>query len=150
MEPRVQYCTAPDGVNLAFCTEGQGAPFVDLPTFVTIGNLPVDWLIPARRQSLEYLSARLRVIQYDRRGQGLSDREPADDSLDAHLGDLLTILDRLGIDRVALHAPIFAGPVAIAFASRYPDRVSHLVINDTVASIPDGIAASCAPRAVHA
>ncbi len=150
VEPRVQYCTAPDGVNLAFCTQGQGTPFVYMPTFGTVGNLQVDWLIPDRRRALEYLSARLRVIQYDRRGQGLSDRDPADDSLDAHVGDLLTILDRLATGKVALHAPIFAGPVALTFAERYPDRVSHLILDNTVANMPGAFTDSPRRRALTA
>jgi pimeloyl-ACP methyl ester carboxylesterase len=149
MEPRIEYCTTSDGVNLAFHTGGQGAPLVYMPTFGTVGNLQVDWLIPARRQSLEYLTARLQVIQYDRRGQGLSDRDPSDDSLDAHTGDLLTILDRLSIERVALHAPVFAGPVAITFAARHPERVSHLILDNTVANMPDGMS-SPRPRALIA
>ena len=150
MEPRIQYCTAPDGVNLAFCTSGTGVPLVYMPTFGTVGNLQVDWLIPARQQSLQYLSAQMQVIQYDRRGQGLSDREPVDDSLDAHVGDLLTILDRLAIERAALHAPVYAGPVAIAFAANHPDRVSHMILADTVANIPDAIAGSSRARAMKA
>ena len=141
-EPRIQYCTAPDGVNLAFCTAGQGPPLVYMPTFGIVGHLQVDGLIPARRQELEYLTRRMNVIRYDRRGQGLSDRDPADDSLDAQVGDLLTILDRLAIERVALYAFIYAGPVAITFAARYPERVSHLILANTVASMPEAHAVS--------
>ena len=149
-EPRVQYCTASDGVNLAFCTQGQGPALVYMPTFGTVGNLQVDWLIPARRRSLEFLTSRMQVIQYDRRGQGLSDREPGDDSLEAHTRDLLVILDRLALDRVALHAPVFAGPVAITAAALWPDRVSHLILANTVASMPAGVAGSARPRALIA
>ncbi len=141
-EPRIQYVTAPDGVNLAFCAAGQGPALVYLPTFAGFGHLQVEGLIPAGRQILEYLTPRMNVIRYDRRGQGLSDRDPADDSLDAQVGDLLTILDRLTINRVALHARVFAGPVAITFSARYPQRVSHLILASTAASMPDAVAAS--------
>ena len=145
MESSIQYCTAADGVNLAFCTAGQGPPFVYMPTFGSIGNIQVDWLIPSRRQALDYVTPRMHVIQYDRRGQGLSDRDPVDDSLDAHVRDLLTILDREATDRVALHAMVFAGPVAITFAARHPERVSHLILANTAASMPGAVAGS--PRA---
>jgi len=145
MEPRIQYCTAPDGVNLAFCTEGEGPPLVYMPTFGVVGHLQVEALMPRGRQMLQYLTERMQVIRYDRRGQGLSDREPADDSLDAQVSDLNTILDRIGVDRVALYGQVFAGPVAIAFAARHPERVSHLILINTVANMPEGYADS--PRA---
>jgi pimeloyl-ACP methyl ester carboxylesterase len=51
------------------------------------------------------------VTRYDARGRGLSDRDVADRSLDAHVGDLLTLLDRLSLERVALLARVFTGPV---------------------------------------
>jgi class 3 adenylate cyclase/pimeloyl-ACP methyl ester carboxylesterase len=150
MEPRIQYCTASDGVNLAFCTQGEGAGLVYMPTFGTVGNIQVDWEIPARRQTLEYLTKRMRVVQYDRRGQGLSDRNPASDSLDDHVSDVLTILDRQGIERAALRASIFAGPVAITFAARHPDRVSHLILDNTAANMREAITGSVRPRALVA
>jgi class 3 adenylate cyclase len=149
-EPRIQYVTAADGVNLAFCTAGQGPPLVYMPTFAAFGHLGIDERITGGRHALEYLTARMQVIRYDRRGQGLSDRDPADDSLDAHVADLLTILDRLAIERVALQAPVYAGPVAITFAARHPERVSHLILVNTVASMPDAVAASPRVRAMFA
>jgi class 3 adenylate cyclase len=137
MEPRIQYVTTPDGVNLAFCTEGSGTPIVYMPTFTLLGHLQVDGLTRTTQAMLAYLTPRGTVVRYDRRGQGLSDRDAADVSLDAHVSDLLTILDRLSIERVALFGRIYGGPVAIAFAARYPERVSQLILSVTTASLPE-------------
>jgi class 3 adenylate cyclase len=68
------------------------------------------------------------VVRYDCRGAGLSDRDVTDFSLDAQVLDLEAVVDRLGLERFALLSPIHSGPVAIAYAARHPDRVSHLVL----------------------
>ena len=46
-EPRIQYCTAPDGVNLAFYTEGQGPPLVLMPSFAGVGHIQLDRFFPS-------------------------------------------------------------------------------------------------------
>jgi class 3 adenylate cyclase len=135
MEPKIQYCTAPDGVHLAYCTEGKGAPLVLVPATLGYGHIQFEGLFLGTRQLLELLGSRMSITRYDRRGIGLSDRDIVDDSLDAHVSDLLTIIDRLACDRVALYARMLGGPLAIAFADRYPDRVSHLVLGATTASM---------------
>jgi class 3 adenylate cyclase/pimeloyl-ACP methyl ester carboxylesterase len=144
MEPRIQYCTAPDGVNLAFYAAGHGPPIVFLPAYAAFGHLQTWSVIPAQRRTFEYLTPRMNMIRYDRRGHGLSDRDPADESLEANVSDLLAIIDRLEIDRVALHAQTYGGPVAITFAARYPERLSHLILNSTTASMPE--ASNDSPR----
>jgi len=133
-EPRIQYCTAPDGVNLAFCTEGEGPHIVLVPATPAFGNMQIEALMPGTRRALEYLIPRMNVVRYDRRGQGLSDRDIMDDSLQANISDLLAIIDRLEIERVALYARVFQGPLAISFAYQYPQRVSHLVLGATTAN----------------
>ncbi len=149
MEPRIQYVTAPDGVNLAFCTEGQGPPIVYMPTFGSLGHILVEGVAPGFRRQLDYLTARMTVVRYDHRGQGLSDRDPADGSLEAHVGDLLTILNRLSLDRAVLHARLYSVPVGITFAHRYPERVSHLVLSMTGARLADLIDNSPRLRAMR-
>jgi class 3 adenylate cyclase len=133
-EPRVQYCTAPDGVSLAFCAEGTGAPLFLLPSTAAFGHLQIEALFPETRRALDYLTPRMNIIRYDRRGHGLSDPDISDDSLQAHVGDLLAIIDRLAIERVALYARVLQGPLAIAFAHQYPERVSHLILGATTPS----------------
>lgn len=69
------------------------------------------------------------LVDYDCRGAGLSDRNVSDYSLEAWVRDVEAVVDALGEDRVTLFAPdSLAVPTAIAFATRRPERVSHLVL----------------------
>jgi class 3 adenylate cyclase/pimeloyl-ACP methyl ester carboxylesterase len=124
-------------VNLAFCVDGQGPPLVYMPSFTGFGHIQMDAVFPFARQLLGYLPERMTVVRYDPRGQGLSDRHPADFSLEAHAGDVLTILDRLGLERAALLARAYGGPVGITLAHRYPERVSHLILWRTAPRLAD-------------
>ena len=78
---------------------------------------------------LDRLGARYRVIRYDQRGNGLSVWEVGDLSIERFVDDLEAVVDSAGVDRFALYGSSQGVPVAIAFARRYPDRVSHLVLH---------------------
>ena len=68
------------------------------------------------------------MIRYDGRGNGLSDRSKIDFSLEAQVRDLETVIDHLGLERVALLGAALAAPAAILFTAMYPARVSHLIL----------------------
>jgi len=127
MEPRIQYAQTEDGVSIAFWTLGDGQPVVEMPT-LPVSHIQMEWQIPEWRRWYESLARTWTVVRYDCRGAGLSDRDVSDFSLDAQLRDLKAVVDRLHQERVALFAPIHAGPVAIAYAAHHPERVSHLVL----------------------
>jgi len=127
MEPRIQYTQTADGVSIAFWTLGDGKPVVEMPT-LPVSHIQMEWQIPEWRRWYEALARTWTVVRYDCRGAGLSDRDVNDFSLDAHLRDLQAVVDRLSQQKVALFAPIHAGPVAIAYTARHPERVSHLVL----------------------
>lgn len=126
MEPRIHFVRAPDGVNIAYWTVGDGPPLV----YLAGGPWShVDlWRVPACRRWYERLAQDRMLVRYDVRGTGLSARDAADFSLDAMVGDLEAVVDRLGLDRFALFGAADAGPVALAYAARHPDRVSRLVL----------------------
>jgi class 3 adenylate cyclase len=73
------------------------------------------------------------VVTFDPRGTGLSDRDVGDFSLYARLLDVATVVDQLGLDKFALHGIWQSGAVAIAYAARYPERVSHVILDDAFA-----------------
>jgi len=127
MEPRIQYAQTADGVSIAFWTLGDGAPLVEMPT-IPVSHIQMEWQIPEWRRWYEPLARTRTVVRYDCRGAGLSDRDVSDFSLEAQLLDLQAVVDRLPHDKLALLAPIHAGPVAIAYAARHPERVSHLCL----------------------
>jgi class 3 adenylate cyclase len=93
----------------------------------------VYWHVPETRANLERLAERRRVVQYDGRGYGLSDRAITDFSLEARLGDLAAVVASLDAPEVDLLAIAQAGPVAIRYAAAHPDQISRLVLADTVA-----------------
>jgi class 3 adenylate cyclase len=127
MEPRIQYAKTADGVSIAFWTLGQGMPLVNPPTYPA-SHLELEWQIPEIRHWEERLAQKRMLVRYDGRGTGLSERDVADYSLEAQMLDLQSVVDRLGLERFALLALFLAGPVAIAYAARHPEQVSHLLL----------------------
>ena len=115
-----------DGVRLAYATMGAGPPLVKVGELAHPSRLrPGDavW-----RHWLVELSRRYRLVRYDERGCGLSDWDVPDFSLDAWVRDLEAVVDAAGLERFPLLGISQGGPVAIAYAVRNPERVSHLVL----------------------
>ena len=131
MEQQIRFCTTPDRVRLAYATHGQGPPLVKAATWMT--HLEFDWQSPVWRHWLEQLGRGHTVVRYDERGCGLSDWEVADLSLDAWVSDLETVVDAAGLDRFALLGISQGGAIAIAYAVRHPERVTHLVLHGAYA-----------------
>jgi len=132
MMPRVRSARSGDGTNIAYSTLGEGPPLVLMPA-ILFSHLEKMWELPPLRRGLEQLAEHWTVVRYDNRGCGLSGREVNDFSLEAHLLDLEAVADTLGLERLALNGPMHSGPVAVAFAARYPERVSHLILQSTIA-----------------
>lgn len=126
VEQRIRFCTAADGVRIAYATSGTGPPLVKPANWLT--HLEYDWESPVWRHWLRELSRGHTLIRYDERGNGLSDRDVPDLSFDAWVRDLETVVDELGLE----HFPIFAlsqgCAVAVAYATRHPERVSRMVL----------------------
>src|SRR3990172_2765922 len=128
MEPRIHYAKTSDGVSIAFSTLGEGAPFVQMAT-IPFGFMAGHSEVPEWRAWNEQIARRRMLVRYDCRGAGLSDRDVSDYSLDAWLLDLEAVVDSLSLEQFVLFAPgNLAVPVAIAYAARWPGRVSHLIL----------------------
>jgi pimeloyl-ACP methyl ester carboxylesterase/DNA-binding SARP family transcriptional activator len=122
---RIGFRTAPDGTRIAWSAAGAGPPLVKTANWM--GHLEFEWESPLLSHWLHELSHANTLIRYDARGNGLSDRHPADLSLAAFIADLEAVtaplsepFDLVGISQGA--------PVAIAFAARHPGRVRRLVL----------------------
>jgi class 3 adenylate cyclase len=135
-QPRIQYAQTEDDVNIAYWTLGEGEPLVHLP-WGHVSHLGLDWQYPEYRRWYERLADRRKLVRYDGRGTGLSDREIADYSLDAAVRDVEAVVDRLGLERFALMGLLHSGLTAVDFAARHPDRVSRLVLWCSYASPSD-------------
>ncbi len=149
VEPRIQYAKTKDGVNIAFWTLGEGRPLVILPP-IAASHIQLEWQWPGCRLWYERLAEGWMVVRYDHRGTGLSDRGVGVVSLDAFLLDLEAVVDRLAFERIAPLGFVQAGPVAIAYAARYPERVSRLVLWCTFARGTDYLRSSPKLRAIRA
>jgi class 3 adenylate cyclase/pimeloyl-ACP methyl ester carboxylesterase len=116
-----------DGAGIAYWAMGEGAPLVITPN-IPFSHTQLEWEIEECREWYQRLMQGRRVVRYDARGCGLSEREAGDVSLEAHLNDLSAVIDRIGEGPVALFASGDAGMVALSYAARYPERVSHLIL----------------------
>lgn len=123
----MRYTTAADGVRIAYAVAGSGRPLVRVPG-TPFSHCQLEWMDSA---FFDGLVRGRTVIPFDPRGTGLSDRNVADHSLDAHVLDIEAVADALGLERFALHAIASSGPAAIVYSVRHPDRVTHLILDDT-------------------
>ncbi|MDP2950508.1 MAG: adenylate/guanylate cyclase domain-containing protein [Chloroflexota bacterium] len=126
MEPRIQYAKTSDGVSIAFWTLGEGTPLIHMP--LGFSHTQMEWQFPECRGWYERLAEKRKLVRYDGRGFGLSERDITEFRLDAQVLDLEAVVDRLGLERFALYGGFILGPVAIAYAARHPERVSRLLL----------------------
>ena len=125
-EQEVHFCTASDGVRIAYALAGSGPPLVKTANW--LNHLEYDWESPVWSHLLHALAAEHRLIRYDERGNGLSDWNVNDISFEAFVRDLETVVDAARLDRFPLLGVSQGCPVSIAYAVRNPGRVSHLVL----------------------
>src|ERR1700746_2208931 len=123
--PQTRYAKSGD-VSIAYQVVGDG-PFdlIHVPPFVS--NLELQWEDPAERRYYERLASFCRLIMFDKRGTGLSDRV-AIATLEERMDDLRAVLDDVGSQRAAVFGSSEGGALSILFATTYPERVSALVL----------------------
>jgi pimeloyl-ACP methyl ester carboxylesterase/DNA-binding SARP family transcriptional activator len=131
-DPQTRYARRPDGVAIAYQTLGSGpVDFVVVPGFMS--HLDAQWAIPAYRRWLRELSASMRVITLDKAGTGASDAIEGTPSMADWAGDVLSVLDEVGSGRVVVFGMSEGAAVAVAFATRHPERVRGLVFYGAMA-----------------
>jgi class 3 adenylate cyclase len=129
-EPKIQYCRTSDGVSIAYAREGSGPPLVVVPNLwnnITFYQRVAPGMIQG------YTDRGVELVLLDSRGTGASQRDVQDVSLETRLLDLGTVVDHLQLPPMALFAISHAGPAAIAYAVRHPERVSSLILAQTYA-----------------
>ncbi len=113
MEPHIQYAKTNDGVNIAYWTVGQGEPLVCLPPLY-FSHIVEEWRHDELGRWYQQLAGWRRVIRFDGRGMGLSDRDTEDGSVEGQVEDLRAVVDALDFQSFPL---IAFGPRA-AMASK--------------------------------
>ncbi|MFN0139526.1 MAG: alpha/beta fold hydrolase [Pyrinomonadaceae bacterium] len=126
MEQEIKFCTTTDSVRIAYSSVGNGPPFVKAANWMN--HLEYDWQSPVWSHLLHEFASDHQLIRYDERGTGLSDRDVEDLSLDAFVDDLSAVIDAVGVERFPLFGISQGGPVAVAYANRHPEKVSHLIL----------------------
>ena len=126
MEQSIRFCTSSDGVKLAYAVTGDGPPLVMSATWLT--HLEHQWRSLAWKPWLEALSRDHRLLRYDSRGCGLSDRAIDNLSFETWIKDFEKVIDAAGFGRFSLVSTCWGGPVAIEYAARIrvdkPRRIS--------------------------
>ena len=122
----IKYCRTPDGVRLAFAISGSGPPLVKSANWMN--HLEYDWESPVWRHVFRGLSSDHTLIRYDARGNGMSDWDVNELSLDAWVSDLETVVDAARVERFPLIGISQGCAVGVSYAVRHPERVSHLVL----------------------
>ncbi len=127
----LRFCTAADGTRIAIASIGSGPPLVRAAHWLS--HVEHDLHSPVWRPWLAELGSQHTYIRYDQRGCGLSDSEVSDFSLEAWVGDLEAVVDSLQLRRFPIIGMSQGGAVAIAYALRHPERVSHLILTGAYA-----------------
>ncbi len=122
----VRFCRSADGVSLAIASAGEGPVLVRAGTWLT--HVEHDWNSPLWAPLLRRLASRNRLVRYDARGNGLSDREVAEVSPEAFVRDLGAVAATLDCPRFALFGASQGGAAAISYAAAHPGRVSRIVL----------------------
>jgi pimeloyl-ACP methyl ester carboxylesterase/DNA-binding CsgD family transcriptional regulator len=127
VDPRIQYARASDGVTIAYTINGSGPPVVWLPP-VPFSNVVAQWRIPVLRSAYEALGRHVRLVLYDGRGTGQSEREVEDLGLDAMIRDLQAVVAGARLGHFALFGYYHSCLLAIAYAASHPRQVTRLVL----------------------
>ena len=123
---QIRFLKTADDTTLAYSTAGSGYPLVKAANWLS--HLEFDLVSPVWRHWWSELSRRYRLIRYDERGCGLSDWDVDEFSVEAWVDDLESVAKAAGVERFALLGISQGASVAISYAVRHPEKVSHLIL----------------------
>jgi pimeloyl-ACP methyl ester carboxylesterase/DNA-binding CsgD family transcriptional regulator len=124
--PQIRFCKSLDGVRIAYAQDGRGTAIIEVATW--LNHVEYDWKSPIWNARLVELTTNYTLTRYDGRGCGLSDQNPSSLTFDDLVADLEAVVEAAGLKQFILLGCCQGGPVAIAYAARHPERVSHLVL----------------------
>jgi class 3 adenylate cyclase len=124
--PETRYARSGD-VSIAYQVLGDG-PFdlVHVPGFVS--HVELSWQVPGQAEFARRLASYARVIRFDKRGTGMSDRVEGAPTLETRMDDVRAVMDAVGSERAALLGVSEGGAMSILFAATYPERAWALVL----------------------
>lgn len=122
----MRYCTTADDVQLAYSFAGAGPPLLKVANW--INHLEFDWTSPMWGDLLREFARYRQLLRYDSRGVGLSDWDVGEINFDLLVDDFEAVIDASGVETFALLGISQGAAIAIDYAARNPDRVTHLVL----------------------
>jgi len=132
VKPSIQFVKREDGVKIAYSKFGKGQPLVCPAPWVTSLSFILEDSFAS--QFWEKLASKVMIVLYDKHGCGQSDRDRENFTLESELLDLETVIGHLGLEQFNLLGSSMAGPVAIAYTSRHPEKVIRLILYGTFAN----------------
>src|SRR5947209_17564029 len=124
--PETRYAKSGD-LRIAYQVVGSGPlDLVFVPGFAS--NLDAGWEMPPWARFFSRLATFSRLILFDKRGTGLSDRSAGIATLEERMDDVRVVMDAAGSERAALFGVSEGGPMSVLFAATYPDRASALIL----------------------
>lgn len=132
MESKTKYASS-GGVYIAYRVFGDGPTDIILVPG-TVSHVELYWELPANEYLLKRLSSFARVIVFDKRGQGLSDRV-AEQTIEERVDDVRAVMDAVGSERATIYGWSEGGQLSLMFAATHPERTSGLVLYGTYASL---------------
>ena len=123
---KVQFCTAADGVQIAFARVGDGPPVLKAPNW--LNHIEYEWRSAVWGPFLSGLARNNELIRFDQRGGGLSDWEVEEISQQAMVSDMQTVVKNAGLDRFAVFGLSQGCAFSIRYAAENPDKVSCLIL----------------------
>jgi pimeloyl-ACP methyl ester carboxylesterase/DNA-binding CsgD family transcriptional regulator len=131
MKQDIRFCRTPDGVRLAYAVSGEGPPLVMSATWLT--HLEHQWRSLAWRPWLDIFTHDYKLLRHDSRGCGLSDRNVDNLSYETWIRDLECVIGAAGFGRFAMVGTCWGGAIAIDYAARHPEQVTHLILHGSYA-----------------
>jgi len=122
----ISFCRSTDNINIAYADVGDGPTLIKAANWLT--HLEYDWESPVWAPLLQRLAEKNRLIRYDTRGTGLSDREVTEFSFDGFVRDFESVVEEVDVDRFAILGISQGAAVAAHYAATHPERVTKLII----------------------
>jgi pimeloyl-ACP methyl ester carboxylesterase len=119
---------------VAYQVTGEGNPVDLVHAPGTVSHLELFWDIPEAAALIEHLSSFARLIRFDKRGTGMSDRPPGPATLEERTDDIRAVMDATGSERAFVFGTSEGGSMACVFAATYPERTRGLILWGTQAT----------------
>ncbi|MFT4571287.1 MAG: class 3 adenylate cyclase [Hyphomicrobiaceae bacterium] len=122
-----------EGVDIAYQCYGTGPVVINIPGLV--GNVELAWEEEVYRRARHYVGKHIRMVEFDKRGIGASDRFEQAPTLEQRIGDIGAVMDAEGVERAHILGLSEGGVMAQFFAARHPERVDRLILVNSMAGL---------------